>query len=189
MSSACRSDSRPVRLSTELQRLTVDQFHHQIGGATLVVHLGLAIVVHAGDAGVVEHRGGARLNPESLDELGVRGEFLLEHLDRDAPAQPAVHRLPHLAHAAGGDQALQAISARQRHTYSRAHGPPCSAASMTARPIGAASAPPVADSRSAPSSTSTATATFGVLRGRESDVPRVRWCVTRVGAVLCGTSL
>src|ERR1700761_8632498 len=114
---------------------------------------------------MVEHRGGARLSAEPLDELRVLGEFALEHLDRNAPAQPAVDRLPNLAHATGGDQALQAVPARQRHTNSRAHGPPCSAASITARPIGAASAPPVADRRSAPFSTSTATATFGDCAG------------------------
>ncbi len=73
---------------------------------------------------MVEHRGGACLGAEPLDELGVRREFLFEHLDRDAPAQPAVDRLPDLAHATGGDEPLQAIPARQRHTNSWAHGSP-----------------------------------------------------------------
>src|SRR5206468_11557348 len=129
------------------------------------VQLAFAVVVHLGDPGVVEHRRGARLGAKPFDELGVLGELLFEHLDRNAAAEPAVDRLPHLAHAAGGDEALQAVPARQRHTNSRAHGPPCSAASITARPIGAASAPPVADRRSPPFSTSTATATFGACAG------------------------
>src|SRR6202012_4638794 len=155
-------------LEHRIQRLAVDQLHHQIGGAAFPVELAFAVVVHLGDPGGIEHRGGACLGAEPLDELGVLGELPLEYLDRHAAAQPAVHRLPDLAHAAGGDEALQAIPARQRHTNSRAHGPPCNAASITARPIGAASEPPVADRRSAPSSTSTATATLGVCAGAKA---------------------
>ena len=58
-------------LEHRVQRLTVDQFHHQVGGAALAVHVGLAVVVDAGDAGVVEHGDGARLGAEPFDELGV----------------------------------------------------------------------------------------------------------------------
>ncbi len=60
---------------------------------------------------------------------------------------------------------------------------------MVARPIGAASAPPVAASRSPPFSTSTATATLGALGRRERDVPGVRRGVARVGPVLRGAGL
>ena len=127
---------------------------------------------------MVEHRGGARLDPEPLDELGVLGELRLEHLDRDAAAQPAVDGLPHLAHAAGGDQPLQAVPARQRHTNSRAHGPPCSAASITARPIGAASAPPVADN-------AVSAVSLRAPQRRPSEPARAQTrCTTR--AVVCG---
>ena len=107
-----------------VQRLAVDEFHHQIGGAALAVHIGFAVVVHAGDAGMVEHRDGAGLGAEPFDELRVRGVLGFEHLDGDAPAEPAVDGLPHLAHAAGGDEALQPVAAGQRHTYARAHDPP-----------------------------------------------------------------
>ena len=144
-----------------VQRLTVDQFHHQVGGAALAVHVGLAVVVHAGDAGVVEHRDGACLGAEPFDELGVLRILGLEHLDRDAAAQAGVDAFPHLAHAAGGDQSLQPVATRQRYSDARTHEPSRSAAAMVARPIGAATAPPVAASRSPPFSTSTATATLG----------------------------
>ena len=36
-------------LEHRVQRLAVDQFHHQVGGAALAVHVGLAVVVDAGD--------------------------------------------------------------------------------------------------------------------------------------------
>ncbi|COW33557.1 Uncharacterised protein [Mycobacterium tuberculosis] len=124
--------------------------------------------MHAGDARMVQHRGGARFGPEPFDELRIGGELALEHLHRNTPAQPVIHGLPDLAHTTGGDEALQAVSARQRHANSGAHGSPCSAASITARPIGAARAPPVADSRSAPFSTSTATATLGACAGAKA---------------------
>ena len=144
-----------------VQRLAVDEFHHQVRGAALAVHVGLAVVVDAGDARMVEHRDRACLGAEPFDELGVLGVLGLEHLDRDAAAQPGVDAFPDLAHAAGGDQPLQPVAAGQRHSDAGTHEPSRSAAAMVARPIGAASAPPVADNRSPPFSTSTATATLG----------------------------
>ena len=74
-------------LEDRVQRFTVDQFHHQVRGAALAVHLGFAVVVHAGDARVVEHRDGAGLGAESFDELRVGGVLRLEHLDGDAATQ------------------------------------------------------------------------------------------------------
>jgi hypothetical protein len=61
----------PGALQHRVQRLAVDEFHHQVRGAALAVHVGLAVVVHARDAWVVEHRDGARLGAEPFDELGV----------------------------------------------------------------------------------------------------------------------
>ena len=164
-------------LEHRVQRLAVDQLHHQVGGAALAVHVGLAVVVDAGDARVVEHRGGARLGAEPLDELGVRGELGLEHLDRDAAAQPAVDGLPHLAHAAGGDQPLQPVAAGQRHTNARAHGPslqrggdrrPARSARRARRRS--------RTGRSPPFSTSTATATLGPARARTRCTTRAAGC-------------
>ena len=161
MSSACRSDKPAGAFDDRVQWLAVDQFHHQVRGAALAVHLGLAVVVHAGDAGVVEHRDRAGLGPEAFDELGVGGVLGLEYLDRDAAAEPGVHAFPHLAHTAGGDQPLQPVATGQRDSDAGAHDRSRNAAAMVARPMGAATAPPVAESLSPPFSTSTATATLG----------------------------
>ena len=111
-------------LDHRVQRLAVDQLHHQVGGAALAVHVGFAVVVHAAMPGwlsIATVRASARnrsTNSGSDENSG------LEHLDRDAAAQPAVDGLPHLAHAAGGDQPLQAVAARQRHSNAGAHCSP-----------------------------------------------------------------
>ena len=173
----------PGALEHGVQRFAGDHLHHQVGGATGVVEFGLAVVVDAGDAGVVQHGDGARLGAEPLDELGVRRELRLEHLDGDLAAEAGVRRLPDLAHAARGDESLKTVAVGQRHSDARAHDPSRSAAAMVARPIGAASAPPVAANRSPPFSTRTAMATFGCLRRGEGDVPGVGRGVARVGAV------
>ena len=167
-----------------VQRLAVDQLHHQVGGAARVVELGLAVVVDAGDAGVVEHGDRAGLGAEPLDELGVGRELGLEHLDGDLAAEPGVQALPHLAHAAGGDEPLQPVAVGQRHSDARAHDPSRSAAAMVARPIGAASAPPVADNRSPPFSTRTAMATLGALAGANAMYQACGGVLRGIGAVL-----
>ncbi|SHV82607.1 Uncharacterised protein [Mycobacteroides abscessus subsp. abscessus] len=94
-----------------VQRFSVNQLHDQIGRAALAVDIGLAVVVDAGDPGMVQHRDGAGLGAEPLDEFGVRGELGLEHLHGHLAAQPAVGTLPDLAHTAGRDESLQPVTA------------------------------------------------------------------------------
>jgi hypothetical protein len=111
----------PVGVMRMLPGLT---FHHQVGRASLAdVELGLAVVVDAGDAGVIEHGDRAGLCAEPLDELGVGGELSLEHLDGDLATQPGVDALPHLTHAAGSNQPLQPVAVGQRDSDARAHDP------------------------------------------------------------------
>src|SRR5205085_12422675 len=84
----------------------------------------LAVVGRLSNAGMVRHGGGARFSAEPLDERRVLGELLLEYFDRNTPAQPAVHRLPRLAQATGGDEPLEAVSTGQRHPDTGTHDLP-----------------------------------------------------------------
>ena len=71
---------------------------------------GLLDAVNRDDVGVIECRDGACLAPEPLEPLRVRCGFLGQHLERDAPFELGVERLPHDSHPAlaelGGDLEL-----------------------------------------------------------------------------------
>ena len=97
------------------ERVALDELHHQVRGVLGAVDDGggLAVVVHRGDAGVVQRRGRAGLGAEPVQELGVPAQLRLEHLDGDAAVQPGVRGLPDLAHAADGDPARRAGTARR----------------------------------------------------------------------------
>src|SRR5690606_34430088 len=154
------------------ERLPADHLHHQVG--EIVAALGvrnaggrLAVVVHRGDARVVERGRGACLGAEPVQELGVPGQLGLEDLHRHRPVQPGVRGLPHLTHTADRDARVQAVSVGEQQACGGRHWPSSNAAVSVRRPISEASAPPVA-ARSPcfpPLSTITATATFGSSYG------------------------
>ena len=50
----------------------------------------LAVVEDVGDVGMPKCGYGASLSAEPFHETGVTGQIVLEHLHRDAPAQPFV---------------------------------------------------------------------------------------------------
>src|SRR5690606_7394906 len=164
------------------QRLAAHQLHHQVRRAPAVRALVLAVVVHRRDARVVQRGDGARLDAEAVQELRVVAQLRAQHLDRDAAAQPGVGGFPDLAHAADGDAALEQVAVVDLLTRGEdGHRSRPNAARITARPIGAATVPPVAARllRSPPDSTSTATATCGSSAGANATY---QTC----GATACG---
>jgi hypothetical protein len=86
------------RLEQVLQRLPLEQFHHQ-EAASLV----LAEVVDGADIGMIERRGGARLPLETLDRGGVIREPRREELERDVASQASVLRPIDNAHSAAAE--------------------------------------------------------------------------------------
>ena len=71
----------------------------------------LAPVVDGDDVGMVQRGGELGLGPEPAQEPGVLGEGPVEHLDRDAPAQPDVVGHVHAAARACTDRGEQAVAA------------------------------------------------------------------------------
>ena len=83
-----------------LERRPVQVLHGDVVGA-----LSLAAVVDRHDVRVREPGGVLRLAPEALDELLVAGMPLVEHLDRDPPAELLVLGEVHVRHPAGPELA------------------------------------------------------------------------------------
>ena len=65
-------------------------------------------------------RGGDGLAPEALEERLVDREVRVEHLDRDSSGQDLVRGLPHLRHAAGGDEVVEAVTTADESSGVRA---------------------------------------------------------------------
>ncbi len=89
----------------------VQQFHDEVEDA-----VGLAEVVHDGDAPVLERRRHPGLAAEPLPQHAREGVVVVgaqrfEALDGDEPAQGLVPGPPHLAHAAAPDQVEQPVPA------------------------------------------------------------------------------
>ncbi len=84
----------------------------------------LARVVHRRDVRVRQLRGGERLAREPLARRGAQARAVGEHLERDAPAQFAVERLVHDAHAAAAELAhdLVAFEHDRAHELARRAG-------------------------------------------------------------------
>ena len=95
-------------LDDAAQRLARDQLHDQVGRALL-----LAVVKDVGDAHVVQECGVACLGAEPLEEAGVAGVLLLEHLDGDDPAKDQVLGFPDFSHAADRNTRGQLESAAE----------------------------------------------------------------------------
>ena len=90
-----RSNIERLPVDHLVQRLTVEQFHHEKRMA-----LCLADVVDRTDMGMIEGRCRACFALEALPRR-VGREGLWQHLDRDVAIQPRVARAIHLAHPAG----------------------------------------------------------------------------------------
>ena len=171
----------------------VDVLHDDVVGAGR-----LAPVVDAHDVGVVEVRRGLRLTPEPLDERRVLRELGEEHLQRDRTVEQLVTGQEDVGHASTTDPALQLVALVQNSGVGLRHVD----ASL---PTGSKSVGRSQDrlhhrfcdrggdptagllARALLPSTITATATAGVVGGREADDPGVR--SGRIGAELCRAGL
>src|SRR5437667_3309504 len=71
-----------------LQRLALQQFHHDVGLAILLANL-----MNCADVGMVQRRRGPRLTLESFQCLPVFSQFFGEKLERDEAAQSGVFGL------------------------------------------------------------------------------------------------
>ena len=97
------------------QRLTLEQFEHQILDVVLA-----ADVVQAADVRVVERGDGFGLTGEARAELGIRRQFRREDLQRHAAVQARIAGPIHLAHATRAKQGEHFVGAEplpglQRH--------------------------------------------------------------------------
>ena len=119
--SSARAASRPTcrawagsrrwpRVEQAPQRTTTEQLGDQVG------HVALAPVVHRHDVRVVEAGGVVRLGPEPLEELGVVGQRVVQHLDRDATAEHDVVGEVHGGGRPGADGGQQPVTATEHLT-------------------------------------------------------------------------
>jgi hypothetical protein len=90
------------------QGLTLDAGHDDVRRPGAVGQVGLAVVVHVGDAGVLQRSHRARL----VAEPGLRGvvDQPVQQLHSDRATEDKVRRPPHLTHAPGGDGGIQAVA-------------------------------------------------------------------------------
>src|SRR5438876_3251902 len=85
----------PVAGDDLIERLAVEELHHQIGIALMI-----AQVIDDDDVGVLQHAGGFGLTVEALEQVGILGKAAGHHLDGDDALDEVIHRLVHDAHAA-----------------------------------------------------------------------------------------
>ena len=90
-----RPTSYPIR-----QGLAGDQFHRQEMAAVVFFQ-----AEQGGDVRMIQRREDFGFTLEPRGALGVRGERLGQHLERNVPIQSGVARSIHLPHAPGADQA------------------------------------------------------------------------------------
>ncbi len=88
-------DREPPDGKTRTQRLAVEAFRNQVGGAAV-----LADVVNRDDIGVIEGARRAGLLVEAPHAICISREIRKQHFDGDVSAQALVARTPHLAHPA-----------------------------------------------------------------------------------------
>src|SRR4029079_262543 len=122
-----------------LECLPLQELHRDVVGALV-----LAAVEDADHVRVVQAGGGRCLAEEALDELLIRREAAMEHLERDLPAEVGVLGAVHVGHSARTDapkDPVAVVDARvPRHL---GHPPPpFRSASSTYFAIGAATVPP-----------------------------------------------
>ena len=102
--------------------------------------LGLAAVVHADHVRVLEPCRGLGLAAESLDELGVLGEALVQELERHAPAEHVVVGQPDIRHPAAAEAADQRVAVADSLSRLERHYPISDSITWVA--IGPAISPP-----------------------------------------------
>ena len=105
---------RAVLVEVVAQRRPVHELHDD----RLDVTVG-AGVVDRDDRRMREPGRGHRLAAEPLDERLVGGEVRMQQLHRHLAGEGLVRGLPHLRHAAGGDEAVEAVPARDQSTGER----------------------------------------------------------------------
>ena len=89
------------------QRLTFEQFEHEVLGVVLA-----ADVVQAADVRVIERGDRLGLALEAGAELRVGRQLRREHLHRDLAVKARITGLIHLAHASGPDQRENLVGAK-----------------------------------------------------------------------------
>ncbi len=99
---------RVVLVQPRRQGSPFEVLHHQVKGAAIGTE-----VEDAHRVGVVEQRRRVRLVPEAPHVVGHRRDGRVHGLDRDRDAEPEVEPLPHLAHAALTEEALQLVLPRE----------------------------------------------------------------------------
>ena len=118
--SMARDGLQSLPLERVMERLTIDQFHHDERPA---VRRG-ADVVHRDDVGVVQQRRQTGFAREARRSRVISGQLIGDQLDRDEPAQTGVARPVDFAHAAsakGSDDLIgaEALSGFQAHGEER----------------------------------------------------------------------
>ena len=99
-------DGQPAAGGEQIaQRAAADELHDQEDQALVA-----ALVAHADDVRVAEHRGGAGLPGEPVDERRVVGQVLGHHLHRDRLVQPEVGGRVDRRHAAAREPLLEAVT-------------------------------------------------------------------------------
>ena len=99
---------RPLALDERLQVLAGDVLEDDVLPAVL-----LAAVDHGDDVRVRELRDRARLAAETLDVVGVGGELLVQHLQRDVTLEQPVVSPVDARHAACADELLELVALRR----------------------------------------------------------------------------
>ena len=93
-----------------------DQFHDQRRAAVRE----LLEAVDGGDVRVVERSERLRLAREACEAIGIAGEQIRQHLDRDVAIQLGVARAIHLAHAACAERTSNLVRP-QAHAWREVH--------------------------------------------------------------------
>ena len=99
-----------------LERLPLDVLEDDVGPAVL-----LARVDHPDDVRVAELGDGARLAPEALELVGVRGDLAVHQLDRDRAFERDVEGPVDRRHTARPDPGVEPVPPVEAHPDQRAH--------------------------------------------------------------------
>ena len=113
-----RDVQRPLAVDELAELDAVEVLHHEeeraVGGG--------ARVGDVDDVGVADLRGGARLAPEALDQIGRLAVGRVQDLERDAPADVDVLGLVDPPHAALAEEAPDVVAAADQRPDDRRRG-------------------------------------------------------------------
>jgi hypothetical protein len=107
-----RPRQRPT-LEPAGQRVPIEQFHHHERRDRAVGPDRLAVIVHGGDVGMRQPRGGTRLAAHQVEDASAAGKRACEQLERDLPAEQLVAGAPYHRHATRLDAGHEAVAERQ----------------------------------------------------------------------------